>query len=72
FTYEDVLYYDPDYVTDVSMRFLAKEIVRESAINLLYQELPHSIAVEITEFIENDDEIEISGIIYVKRDSQKG
>ncbi|WP_406617196.1 GTPase Era [Mycoplasmopsis adleri] len=64
--------YDPEYVTDKSMRFIAKEIIRESAINCLYQELPHSIAVEVQDFIEDEDQIEINGIIYVKKDSQKG
>lgn len=55
------------------MRFIAKEIIRESAINLLYDELPHSIAIEITEFNEADPErIFIDAIIYVKKDSQKG
>ncbi|MEI2462555.1 GTPase Era [Mycoplasmopsis felis] len=73
FSYEGQLQYDPEYLTDKSMRFIAKEIIRESAINLLYDELPHSIAIEITEFNEADPErIFIDAIIYVKKDSQKG
>ncbi|WP_027334553.1 GTPase Era [Mycoplasmopsis felifaucium] len=64
--------YDEDYVTDKTMRFIAKEIIREAAINLLYDELPHSIAVEVQDFIESDEHIEINAIIYVKKDSQKG
>ncbi|WP_036452940.1 GTPase Era [Mycoplasma buteonis] len=64
--------YDLDYVTDKSMRFLAKEIIRESAINRLYQELPHSIAVEVSEFIEEEQYLTIEAIIYVKKASQKG
>ncbi|WP_338822572.1 GTPase Era [Mycoplasmopsis felifaucium] len=64
--------YDEDYITDKTMRFIAKEIIREAAINLLYDELPHSIAVEVQDFIESDEHIEINAIIYVKKDSQKG
>ncbi|MHA0272943.1 GTPase Era [Mycoplasma sp. 48589B] len=72
YTYKGEAQYDPEYITDKSMRFLAKEIIRESAINELYEELPHSIAVEVTEFIEEDDRITIDAIIYVKKASQKG
>ncbi|MBZ4195299.1 GTPase Era [Mycoplasma tauri] len=72
FSYESEPLYDPDYITDKPMRFLAKEIIRESAINLLSDELPHSIAVEIQDFFEMEDRIEINAIIFVKKDSQKG
>ncbi|VEU70412.1 GTPase Era [Mycoplasmopsis glycophila] len=72
FAYEGEKQYDEDYVTDKSMRFIAKEIIREAAINRLHQELPHSIAVEVVEFNEEDDHLEINAIIYVKKDSQKG
>ncbi|WP_029512674.1 GTPase Era [Mycoplasmopsis iners] len=72
YSYEGEPLYDPEFITDKSMRFIAKEIIRESAINLLRDELPHSIAVEINDFIENNDNIEINAIVYVKKDSQKG
>ncbi|EFF41618.1 GTPase Era [Mycoplasmopsis alligatoris] len=72
FAYEDNAYYDEDFLTDKTMRFLAKEIIRESAINALYEELPHSIAIDIEDFIESEDSIEINAYIYVKKDSQKG
>ncbi len=51
---------------------MAKEYIRESAINLLTDELPHSIAVEVQDFIEEEDRITINAVIYVKKDSQKG
>ncbi|ACF07416.1 GTP-binding Era-like protein [Metamycoplasma arthritidis] len=70
---EDEAMYPEDYISDVSMRFIAKEIIRESAIKRLFQELPHSIAVEITDFIERDKSpYIINGTIYVKKESQKG
>ncbi|WP_027121338.1 GTPase Era [Mycoplasma leonicaptivi] len=73
FAYEGQAQYDPEYITDKSMRFIAKEIIRESAINQLYDELPHSIAVEVNTFDESDPEhLVIEAFIYVKKDSQKG
>lgn len=72
YSYEAPPFYDEDYITDKSMRFMAKEYIRESAINLLTDELPHLIAVEVQDFIEEEDRITINAIIYVKKDSQKG
>ncbi|QCZ36643.1 GTPase Era [Mycoplasma nasistruthionis] len=77
FSQEGQPQYDLDYVTDKTVRFLAKEIIRESAINALYDELPHSIAVEVNEFNELEQEdgslrYAIDAIIYVKKASQKG
>ncbi|QZE12094.1 GTPase Era [Mycoplasma sp. Ms02] len=69
---EDNYYFDPDFITDKTMRFLAKEIIRESAILNLHEELPHSIAVEVQEFLEDETHIEINAVIYVKKHSQKG
>ncbi|EIN14943.1 GTP-binding protein Era [Mycoplasmopsis agalactiae 14628] len=72
YSYEAPPFYDEDYITDKSMRFMAKEYIRESAINLLTDELPHSIAVEVRDFIEEEERITINAIIYVKKESQKG
>ncbi|MBN4083558.1 GTPase Era [Mycoplasma sp. CSL10137] len=69
---EGELQYDPDSITDKSMRFLAKEIIRESAIERLYDELPHSIAVSVEIFQELENNIIIEAIMYVKKESQKG
>jgi len=43
-------YFPPDQVTDVQIRFLAAELVREKALLHLRQEVPHAVAVEIEEF----------------------
>lgn len=75
YSYESEVPYEEDQLSDVSLRFIAKEIIRESAINNLYQEVPHSIAVQIDEFKENDDETfpyTIFATIFVKSESQKG
>lgn len=68
-------YYDREEITDVSMRFIAKEIIRESAIELTEEEIPHSIGVLIDDFKEpesEDDLFEINSTIFVERNSQKG
>ncbi len=67
------LYYPSEQVTDMSMRFIAAEIVREKALQLLRQEIPHSIAVSVTEWNERGPEMtHVAATIYVERHSQKG
>lgn len=66
-------YYPADQVTDLQIRFIAAELIREQALRLLAQEVPHSIAVEVDEFTERSDDLTyISAVIYVERESQKG
>lgn len=65
-------YYPDDQVTDMQTRFIVAELIREKALNLLEQEVPHGIAVEIDEFTERSDAMTyISAVIYVERQSQK-
>jgi GTP-binding protein Era len=65
-------YYPEDQVTDLQLRFIAGELIREKALMLLQDEVPHSVAVEVDEFIERGPHLTyISAIIYVERESQK-
>jgi GTP-binding protein Era len=65
-------YYPEDQVTDLQMRFITAELIREKALLLLQQEVPHSIAVEVDEFSQRDEHMTyISAVIYVERASQK-
>lgn len=67
--------YSEEDVTDVSMRFIAKEVIRESAIENTKDEIPHAIGVVVEQFIEPEDEhgqIFIQADIFIERDSQKG
>ena len=65
-------YYDEDEVTDVQVRFLAAELIREKALHLLGEEVPHSIAVDVDEFSERDANMTyISAVLYVERETQK-
>ncbi|HOE64585.1 MAG TPA: GTPase Era [Candidatus Sumerlaeota bacterium] len=69
---EGPLYYDPEQISDRDLRFLSSEIVREKTFELLGEELPYSVAVEIEEFKERETgKWFIRAVIYVERDSQK-
>lgn len=66
-------YYPVDQVSEVSMRFIASETVREKIMLHTDKEIPHAVAVEVTEYKEREDGTHfISAVIYVERDSQKG
>ncbi|MGZ4128158.1 MAG: KH domain-containing protein, partial [Actinomycetota bacterium] len=60
-------------VSDQPREVLLAEIVREKALQLTRQEIPHSIAVRTEEVVERDDDVvEIHATVFVERDSQKG
>lgn len=66
-------YYPADQVSEVNMRFIAAEIVREKVMISTEDEIPYAVAVEIDSFRERSDNLTyISAVIYVERDSQKG
>lgn len=54
-----------------SVRFIATELIRETALEQLGAEVPYSIACEIEEFREDRFPIYIRAVIHVERDSQK-
>lgn len=65
-------FYPSDQVTDLQVRFITEELIREKALSLLEQEVPHSIAVIVDEFTPRSEEMTyISAVIYVERESQK-
>ena len=60
-------------VTDQPERQVCAEIVREKLLLCLDQEVPHGTAVELTRFIEREDEvIECDATIYCEKESHKG
>ncbi len=66
--------YPEDMLSDHSDRFLCGELIREKILNLTKEEIPHSVAVVIDSFKENEENssyIDIYATIYVERDSQK-
>jgi GTP-binding protein Era len=64
-------YYPEDMITDVPIRFLCKELIREKAFILMQKEIPYAVAVEIEEFRETEP-VFIRAVIHVERESQKG
>jgi GTP-binding protein Era len=69
---EGPIYYPEDDYTDQSERFIVAEYIREKALYLTREEVPHSLAVEIEEFETRHNLIYIRAAIYTERDSQKG
>ena len=66
-------YYDEDTVTDQPMRQIAAELIREKALRLLDDEVPHGIAVTIEKMKERKDGImDIEATIICERESHKG
>lgn len=66
-------YYPADQLSDLNLRFVASEVIREKIIMATEEEIPYSVAVEIESYKERSDDLHyISAIIYVERDSQKG
>ncbi len=64
--------YGEDVVTDQTMRTLAAEMIREKVLLETEEEVPHAVAVEIDEFVEEDRLARIQASIIVERESQKG
>ncbi len=65
-------YFSKDTLTDKSERFFVSEIIREKILKYYSEEIPYSVEVEIEIFKELETIINISTIIYVVRESQKG
>ena len=70
-------YYDEEEYTDQTVRQMSEEIIREKALKLLNEEVPHGIFVEIEKFelrkTKNDEEIyDVDATIFCLRESHKG
>ena len=67
-------YFPSDMVTDQPERQIASEIIREKALRLLEDEIPHGIAVEITEMKKRKEGnlVDVRATIFCEKDSHKG
>ena len=66
-------YYDPDQITDQPERAIMAEIIREKIFLNTRDEIPHSVAVAVTEYsVRENGALYIGAAIYVERESQKG
>ena len=68
---EGEAYFPEDQVTDQPERFLAAEIIREKAIQVMYHEVPYALAVFVEKFEETPKLLRIEAVMNVERDSQK-
>lgn len=70
-------YFPDDKLTDQPERVLAGEMIREKILELMYDEIPHGVAVAVEEMSERvsrsgEDILDISAVIYCEKDSHKG
>ena len=69
---ESPFLYPEDEVSTQSVRFFVSEMIRETTLELLHEEIPYSIACEVEEYREGRSPHFIRAVIYVERESQKG
>ena len=71
---EGAAFFPDDEITDQPIRQIVAEMIREKALNLLSEEIPHGIAVLIESFRENEENnvTDIDALIYCEKDSHKG
>lgn len=70
---EGPMYYDEETVTEIPIRSIAEELIREQMLKLLKDEIPHGIAVVINKFSERRNGLfDIEADIICERDSHKG
>lgn len=68
---ESPFLYPEDDVSTQSVRFFVAELIRETILEQLHDEVPYSVAVGIEEFREGRSPLYIRAVVYVERDSQK-
>ena len=64
--------YPEDYLTNVPLRFVAAEQVREVAFELYQDEIPYALAVEVESWKETERDVRIHANVLVEREHQKG
>jgi GTP-binding protein Era len=68
---ESPFLYDEEDVSTQHLRYFVAELVRETALEQLDDEVPYSVAVEIEEFREERSPVYIRAVVYLERESQK-
>lgn len=69
---ESAFLYPDDELSTHPVRFFAAEMIRETALEQLGEEVPYSLACEIDEFREGASPVYIRAVLFVERESQKG
>ena len=68
---ESPFLYPEDEISTQTVRFFVSELIRETALEQLEEEVPYSIACEVEEYRETQTPIYIRAVVYVERESQK-
>ena len=68
---ESPFLYPDDEVSTQTLRFFVSELLRETALEQLSEEVPYSLACEIEEFREDKQPVYIRAVLHVERESQK-
>src|SRR6059058_3928566 len=68
---ESPFLYPADEISTQPIRFFVAELVRETVLEQLHDEVPYSVAVQVEEYREERSPLYIRAVIYVERDSQK-
>jgi GTPase len=68
---ESPFLYPEDDISTQPVRFFVAEMVRETVLEQLHDEVPYSVAVQVEEYREDRSPLYIRAVIYVERDSQK-
>ena len=68
---ESPFLYPEDEISTQHLRFFVSELVRETALEQLSDEIPYSVACEVEEFREDRSPVYIRAVLHVERDSQK-
>ena len=64
--------FDDDIVTDYPRKLAIADVVREKLLSRLFQEVPHEIGVAVKDIYESKNLWEVSVVLYVNKQSQKG
>ena len=67
----EMRYYPVDEYTDKNLRHISSEIIREKALLLLDDEIPHGIQVVVTDYKENEKPIQIYADLYCEKENHK-
>ena len=68
---ESPFLYPDDEISTASVRFFVSELVRETALEQLDEEVPYSLACEVEEYRETQTPVYIRTVLYLERESQK-
>ena len=68
---ESPFLYPPDEISTQPVRFFVAELIRETVLEQLHDEIPYSVAVQVEEFREDRSPVFVRAVIYVERESQK-